>query len=217
MMSSSGGRGLAALEATRKIREMVFEGTLRPGQPLREESLAQELGVSRNTLRESFRTLTHEGVIVHEANFGVRVKQPTAQDIREIYHVRRLLEIPALLDSSPTDQAVSELGRAVRRAESAQERGDWKEAGTADLSFHLGIVALAENSRVLTLFRSISVELRLAFEKFEKLELIYSPFVARNAEILDHFAAGRSSKAAELLTEYLKISELLVLGAHQED
>ena len=87
----------------------------RPGDPLREERLAAELGVSRNTLREAMRTLAHEGLIVHEANRGARVTAPTRASVRDIYLVRRTVEPPALRAAGP-EHPGTQCGRlTVRR------------------------------------------------------------------------------------------------------
>lgn len=215
-VSTQESRGQAAANAAKKIREMILAGLFSPGQPLREESLARELGVSRNTLRESFRTLFNEGLVVREANFGTRVKQPSIQDIREIYQFRRLLEIPILLEAIPDQSSVAVLRQAVNRAYAAQAVQNWKEVGTADLDFHRAIVGLANNSRIKQVFDTVSVELRLAFEKFERLEVLHSPFLERNEEILELFASGQPELAASKLDDYLQTSELLVLGAHSD-
>ncbi|WP_157769248.1 GntR family transcriptional regulator, partial [Pseudomonas syringae group genomosp. 3] len=56
---------------TREIRRMLVEGELVPGQRLSEAALAENLDISRNTLREAFRVLTREGLLKHEPNRGV--------------------------------------------------------------------------------------------------------------------------------------------------
>ena len=79
------------------LRERIAAGQLAPGAKLAEEALGEVLGVSRNTLREAFSTLAAEHVVTRIPNRGVFVAQPTADDIREIYRVRRFLEPAALL------------------------------------------------------------------------------------------------------------------------
>jgi DNA-binding GntR family transcriptional regulator len=96
-----------ALNATDRVvdvlRERILEGGLLPGEPLREVSVAAELGISRNTLREALRLLTSEGLAVQLPNKGVSVKTFTAAEVRDIYRTRRVLETQAALESAVAD------------------------------------------------------------------------------------------------------------------
>ena len=78
------------------LRERIIEGLFRPGQKLSEKEIGDALAVSRNTLREAFRLLSHERLLVHELNRGVFVRSLTADDVRDIYQVRRVIELSAV-------------------------------------------------------------------------------------------------------------------------
>ena len=78
------------------LRRRIAEGELLPGDKLSEQALAESLGLSRNTLRESFTLLNNELIITRIPNRGVFVASPDADDVREIYAVRRTVE-PACL------------------------------------------------------------------------------------------------------------------------
>src|SRR5215468_9117912 len=79
------------------LRQRILTGELRPGMPLQEMSLAVSLGVSRNTMREATRILSLEGLLKRNAHRGVAVCQLSAKDVQEIYSLRRMLEIAAVL------------------------------------------------------------------------------------------------------------------------
>ena len=83
------------------IRELIVTGRLDPGQRLSEQAVSESLDVSRNTLREAFRILVHEGLLVRRPNAGVAVARPTLADIVDIYRVRRLIEVPVLAAGHP--------------------------------------------------------------------------------------------------------------------
>ncbi len=76
------------------LRGRISEGDLPPGGKLAEDVVAGALGVSRNTLREAFRLLTHEKLLVHELDRGVFVRVLTAGDVIDIHRVRRLVSAP---------------------------------------------------------------------------------------------------------------------------
>src|ERR1700761_3767740 len=86
----------AAERAASELRQRIASGELRPAQRLAEERLARELQVSRNTLRESFRLLAHDGLVDHVVNRGVFVRQLAEHDVRDLYRLRRMVESSAL-------------------------------------------------------------------------------------------------------------------------
>ena len=71
------------------IRQKIVKGEFSPGQRLSEAALADSFEISRNTLREVFRTLTKEGLLKHAPNRGVFVAVPSIASIIDIYRVRK--------------------------------------------------------------------------------------------------------------------------------
>ncbi len=90
------GRTSTAGRVADLLRAQITEGRLRPGTRLSEEDLGAALGVSRNTLREAFRLLSHERLLVHEFNRGVFVRLLNAADVQDLYAVRKIVECGAL-------------------------------------------------------------------------------------------------------------------------
>lgn len=86
------GRTSTAERVADILRGRVAEGYFRPGERLAEDAIGKALGVSRNTLREAFRLLTHERLLVHELNRGVFVRILAVEDVEDIYRTRRLVE-----------------------------------------------------------------------------------------------------------------------------
>src|ERR1043166_157694 len=84
------GRTSTAERVADILRDRIAEGFFPPGARLPEDSVKGALGVSRNTLREAFRLLTHERLLVHELNRGVFVRIVTVDDLNDIYRVRAL-------------------------------------------------------------------------------------------------------------------------------
>lgn len=196
------------------IRRRLIRGELVPGQQLSELALAESLAISRNTLREVFRMLTQEGLLVHIPHRGVFVATPSIAAIIDIYRVRRIIECPALEGAFPRHPAMRLMREAVETAVRARASADWTAVGTANMRFHSAIVALADSDRLNTLYANISAELRLAFGLLDDPEFLHAPYVDKNAHILDLFAEGRSSEAATALNDYLVSSERTILAAY---
>jgi DNA-binding GntR family transcriptional regulator len=93
MTPRAGGEG--ELPLYERIRNDIVEGELTPGSRLVEATLASRYGASRTPVREALRELEHDG-LVERRERGATVRQPTAEQIEEIYEVRCLLESAAV-------------------------------------------------------------------------------------------------------------------------
>ncbi|WP_440588298.1 GntR family transcriptional regulator [Bordetella genomosp. 5] len=71
-----------------QIRELIVDGTFRPGQPLREQELEQRFGTSRSPIREALRLLELSGLVVHLQRKGFRIRRYTEDEIRDIFLLR---------------------------------------------------------------------------------------------------------------------------------
>jgi DNA-binding GntR family transcriptional regulator len=79
-------------EVAEKIRAAILAGRFKPGEWLRQEHIAQELGVSQMPVREALKELVAEGLIEHLPYRGVRVVEFTPDDIIDLYSHRAFLE-----------------------------------------------------------------------------------------------------------------------------
>ncbi|MEB4615307.1 GntR family transcriptional regulator [Leucobacter sp. M11] len=201
-------------ELVLELRDGITAGVLRPGDQLSETALAERHGVSRNTLREAFRALVQEGLLVHRPHRGVFVAVPSLSAIIDIYRVRRLIEGPALEMTFPQHPASLRMRAAVERAQAAREAGDWPAVGTANMAFHAAVVDLADSERLTRLFAQLAAELRLAFGLLDDPEFLHAPYLDQNVRILELFEAGQRAEAAALLDAYLVQSERTILAAY---
>ena len=197
------------------LRDRIAAGHLPPGTKLSEEALCDALGVSRNTLREAFATLSAERVVTRFPNRGVFVARPTADDIREIYRVRRYLE-PGALAFTPageiTPARLDGLRQAVSRARDARDAGSVPGMAGANQEFHAAVVALAGSDRLNLLMAQVLAEMRLVFHSMDEEATFHAPYVDDNARIVELLTAGRLTDAAALLTGYLQRAEAQLLS-----
>jgi DNA-binding GntR family transcriptional regulator len=197
------------------LRTQIMEGLFPPGTRLSEELIGQALGVSRNTLREAFRLLSHERLAVHQMNRGIFVPVLTSQDVIDLFSVRRLVEGGAArLAGAASSRLRQAVVVTVEDAEEAVAAGQWDEVRTADLRFHLAIAALAGSPRVNDLMRRALAELRLVFHAMTDPEKFHEPFVARNRVIAELIVNGDGESAAEELLAYLRDAESQILDVY---
>jgi DNA-binding GntR family transcriptional regulator len=221
--------GLAGLSAARPLldrtgtvgrladilRDRIIEGDLRPGTQLAEQAVAEALGVSRNTLREAFRLLGRDRLVVHEPHRGVFVRTLEPADVADIYATRRLVECAAA-GRTGSPEAVAEIRAAVAAAQDAAAEDRWNDVGTADLRFHSAITALSGSRRLGEMMRRVLAELRLAFHVMGDPRRFHEPYVHRNAEIADLIAGGERPAAADALSRYLDDAERQLIGGMAE-
>ena len=196
------------------MRGYLIEGRIAPGTRISEEAFAKAMSVSRNTLREAFRLLAHEGLLVHELNRGVFVRELTAEDISSIYQFRRIVEPSAARSATKHSSAkLSAVRLAVTEGLAAAERDDWAAYGTANMNFHLAVTALAGNERMNTTIRQLLAEMRLAFHIMTPVEDFHRPYLPLNVEICQLLERDKTEEAAERLDSYLAQSCAQLLAA----
>ncbi|MFB8760002.1 GntR family transcriptional regulator [Streptomyces nigra] len=197
------GRTSTAERVSDILRSRISEGFFPPGTRLSEDSIGGALGVSRNTLREAFRLLTHERLLVHELNRGVFVRVLTVEDVEDIYRTRRLVECAVVRGLGEPPYPLEGPAEAVTEGQRAVREGDWKALGTANIHFHRELVALAGSERTDELMRSVFAELRLAFHVVDDPRRLHEPYLARNQELLQALEAGDTAGAERILAVYL--------------
>jgi DNA-binding GntR family transcriptional regulator len=121
---------------TAHLRAAILDGRLRPGERISQEGVADELGTSRVPVREAFRRLESEGLIILVARSGAWVAKLAFDEYNEVYRIREWLEPPAIAASVPhlTDAQLDELRALVEAMEAATEPIVWLDL---DRRFHL--------------------------------------------------------------------------------
>jgi DNA-binding GntR family transcriptional regulator len=194
------------------LRDEILSGGLPPGLPLREAALAAELAVSRNTFREALRLLGAEGLIEQQLYKGAVVASMSEARIRDIYLVRRTLELRAVEESgAATVAALDAVEAAVRVTEAAVAAEDWRGVGTYSLRFHGALVATLGSPMLDTFFHGVTAQQRLAFAAVADEAALQEPWTARDREICDLVRAGFRGAAGAALRQYLDDSERLLV------
>ncbi|MFJ6535160.1 GntR family transcriptional regulator [Paenarthrobacter sp. NPDC091711] len=189
-----------------ELRRQLITGKWVPGMRLNEPTIAEELGVSRNTLREAFAELGAERLVLRLPNRGVFVAAPGADDLRDFYTVRRAIEVSAVRNGGSAAR-IAAIQEAVADGRKAAKAKDKEQLADANLRFHGAIVEMAESQRLNTLMNQVLAEMRLFFFKEPVNVEFYSRYVEDNEEIAKALTDGRFDEAASLLEAYLDRSE----------
>ncbi len=146
-----------------ELERMLRGGAFAPGDPLREASLATQLGVSRGPIREAFRSLEEKGLVRVEKNRGVFVRIITPQEADDIFEVRTALEklIVSRVAKTPECLADSGLPELLSNAEKLAAEADFSGCHALNVQFHERLAELAGNETLLHTYRRLVNELSL--------------------------------------------------------
>ena len=189
-----------------ELRLQLAEGVLLPGTRLTESTIAEDLGVSRNTVREAFAELAAERLVARLPNRGVFVASLGPGDIHDVYTVRRAIEVTTIRGGGSPER-IAGVRAAVEEGKAAAAVDDDEALGTANQHFHGAIVALAESRRLDTVMSQVLAEMRLFFHKATVDAHFYRGYLDRNEEICAALEAGELDKAGDMLLAYLDHSE----------
>ena len=132
-----------------RLRQAVLDGRLKPGMKLREQTLCEELGVSRTPLREAFRILQAERILDYEPYIGVKVARFSKKFLQESWEIRRLVESYAarLCAERLTEEDRAEYERMLRLMEQIDVK-DVEKFEAWDEQFHFLLARKSGNNEL---------------------------------------------------------------------
>lgn len=148
-------------EVTNRLRDMIVQGQLAPGERIQEMELAQQMKVSRTPIREALKVLTAEGLVQLMPLRGAVVRQFSAKDARDMLEVIALLEEFAGLKACKADadriDAVLRLHEDMLRLYEARDRRAYFERNQ---QIHHALIALANNDSLALTHDMLSKRMR---------------------------------------------------------
>ena len=148
-------------EVTNRLRDMIVQGLLAPGERIQEMALAQQLKVSRTPIRDALKVLTAEGLVQLLPLRGAVVRQFSAKDARDMLEVIALLEeyagLKACQASDERIGAVLGLHEDMLRLYAARDRRAYFERNQ---QIHQALIALADNDSLSLTHDMLSKRMR---------------------------------------------------------
>ena len=149
-------------QITSILEERIVEGTLLPGDRLKELQIAKEFGTSQAPVREAIRSLQAMGYVEHKPHVGALVKSFTKKEIEEAYQIREALEGHSImLADLENSQLIATLKVHLAQMKSALKVGDVKMFTQADNQFHRTIIEASQNIRMLEMWDSLKIQLQV--------------------------------------------------------
>jgi DNA-binding GntR family transcriptional regulator len=188
---------------TDAIRDRIVEGFYPPGSRLYEETVAHELGVSRNPIREAFQVLAAEGFIALEPRRGASVASIDSRRAAEIFEVRAALEglMAHLAASKRSDDTVAELRAIVAEGQEAGDAGELSRLPHLNTRFHEHLARMAENRLLATMLSQVAGIVRWIYA--ERIELRVLESWHEHTLICEAVAAGDADRARQLAIDHV--------------
>jgi DNA-binding GntR family transcriptional regulator len=189
----------------RQLRSRILLGKVLPGEQIRQEDMASELGVSRVPLREALRVLAQEGLLQHQRNRGYFVAKRGLHQLAQIHLMLHQLETALMRTIGWPDEALlRELAGLNDEMRGVVEREDWTPLLALNRRFHFGIFQLSP----LDVIRQEVERLWIMAEPYLTARL--APLEVRRQTIAEHSALLEALRACD------RAASIELLDRHRE-
>lgn len=192
-------------ELVDRLRHMIVEGDLKPGEKLSEKDLSEFFGVSRTPLREALKVLGKEGLVSLVPNRGATVSKLTIADLEEAFPIMGALESVSgeLACAHITDAEIAKLERLHNEMVDKYKTGDLKNYFKLNENIHSLILDAARNPTLSEMQRSLSGRIRRARYMANMSAERWARAVAEHEAILAALKERDGEKLGTILKDHL--------------
>ena len=139
------------------VRDKIVTGKVAGGTFIEEQDISEQTGVSRTPVREAFLRLEAEHFLELIPRRGALVRQITADELKNVYEARQLIEVHAALRicEDPSINVPDDMDELLFTMDQAAENDDYIQYIMTDLEFHRRIVATTHNNVLLEMYDSL--------------------------------------------------------------
>jgi len=193
------------------LHERIISGNFQPGDWLRQDDIATQLGVSMTPVREALDLLVSAGLAERVPYRGVRVREMSVKDVGEAYGLRLVLEAIIAQEAARniTPEQVSGLERTIDEMKKHDSLKDMSNARRLSREFHSSIAEASRNDLLIKLYAVVANAFPdwLLYEAlFRKPELLADSMASTDREhvaIVDALKKGNADKAAQKSIEHV--------------
>lgn len=181
-----------------RLQQEILSGKLKPNEPLREQDIAGRFNVSRGPIREVFRQLSQQGLLVTEPNKGVRVAELLTGELRPLITCLRFeiesFVLSALFDHITAEQ-IAAWEQILGEIEAACRRNSISALIEADLKLHHAFVSAYTQADLLPVWQPVVLRMMMDYRRHADLmESFYE-----HRRIVQAIAAGDQVEALAAL------------------
>ncbi len=195
-------------QAFASIRNAIVRGRLVPGSLVSEQSIADQVGVSRTPVREALLQLAEEGFVEFVRNSGVRITALSNEHMEEVFTLRACIEgFCARMIADAEDkraEVVPQLRSLLAEQQAIVASGDHTLWVDANMDFHMLIVKSCNNALMIdTLAHLRGHTMRIGYQLNESVHVRMQQSLAEHTLIVDQIAAGKGAAAARLVESHM--------------
>ena len=187
------------------VKHAILTGRLTPGQPLIENELAAQLGVSKTPVREALKTLAGAGLVTMSPYKGASVRMVDDALAHSVYDIRVLIEPEAVRRSAARGAAEQpaweSAAAALDRADRAADRAERQQANR---EFHRALYAGCGNDLMVGILDGLRDQTALVSTAVWTRNASWEQEAAEHRAILEAVTAGQAEVAANLLEEHIR-------------
>ncbi|SHF19046.1 transcriptional regulator, GntR family [Ruegeria intermedia] len=195
------------------LRERILSGEMAEGEPIRQEALAEEYGVSRMPVREALKRLNAEGLIQWANNRGGSVTRHSLAEIGEIFDLRILIEVDLFRRSIPamTGADFDRCEEILQQMEASYDEDDVARWGVLNHSYHTALYSAAHRG----LTKELLDRINLQSDRYVRLHLSVmkqrEPAKKEHRQLLDYARSGKVEDGCALLRDHIERTKLQLL------
>ncbi len=181
------------------LRESILQGELKPGEKINQNEILEKLGISSIPFREALRILEKEGLIVSRPGKGCWVAGISRKDLEETFEMREMLEVFALELIEKREKKGANIKGELKSLIGNKETGELGHEFC--LKFHLNLIQLADNSKLLHLYYSLSNNIR----RYQRMSYVlhHDSCLKEHLQILEPLMAGEYERAKSAIKFHL--------------
>ncbi len=193
----------AEAQAADRLREAIIAGDIPLGARLTEIQVAEQVGVSRGTIRTAFHQLVQEGLLVQVPYTGWTVMTLNPHDAWELYTLRASLEalasrlVARRVREDASREARGALEAAFARLEAACAEGGKDRIALEDMNLHRAIVALSRHGRLIEQYSLIEHQIHIYIKSSDGLVQTPDDIIAQHVPIVDALLRGDEQAAVD--------------------
>jgi DNA-binding GntR family transcriptional regulator len=208
-------------EVIDRLRDSILRGRLPTGYRLREERIAEALGVSRGPVRNALVQLEREGLAIRRPNRGAIVAELSRRDLEEVFSIRSAVEPVACAwaaaNAEPAE--LDEMEAIVNAYAKLTSRVTNEAAAEADLRFHDVVYRASRHKRLISLWRDLrpQVYVFMLARRYVREREFREIMIAGHARIRDAIARGDEQQARAAAAEHVQTSYTRVLAEYDAE
>jgi DNA-binding GntR family transcriptional regulator len=194
-------RPLAREEVYTTLQTWIVEGVYQPGEIIRDQDLADALGVSRTPVREALQRLQDEGFVETATNRWTRVATLDLDEVRHLYPIIWTLEmlVISLAQNRLLSNDLERMHEANTRLREALTNKDAIAASKADYEFHQVFISQSSNPDLMRMLHEIKIRLRWLEVVYFRELIVAIQSLKEHEAILDALEKGLYEQAAQAI------------------